>query len=224
MMKKSSRKRKIARKLVALGLILVGLLFLVDLQVRPIIEKTAMYQSKILASRMITRSVSEVLSEEYYDYASLVEVIYNDSQQVSSVKSNMIAINRLKNEVTTALDSELLKMSEYDLGISLGTISGFHMFYQQGPVIPVKVAPDGFVETTLISEFSNAGINQTLHRIILNITLDISAIIPGYTTSAELSSNFIVAETVIVGDIPDAYTHVITGNSEILDEINDYSY
>ncbi len=223
-MKKNSRKRKFARKLIALGLILVGLLFLVDMRIRPIIEKTAMYQSKILASRMITKAVSDVLSGEHYDYASLVEVIYTDSQSVSSVKSNMVSINRLKNEVTAEIDSALLRMSEYDLGISLGTISGFHIFYEQGPVIPIKAVPEGFVQTSLISEFTDTGINQTLHRIILNITVDISAIIPGYTTSAELSSNFIVAETVIVGEIPEAYTHVITGEDDVLDKINDYGF
>lgn len=223
-MKKNGKKRKIGRKLIALGLILVGLLFLVDMRIRPIIEKTAMYQSKVLASRMITRAVSEVLSGEYYDYASLVEVIYTDSQSVSSVKSNMISINRLKNEVTAEIDNALLRMSEFDLGISLGTISGFHLFYEQGPVIPIKAVPLGFVRTSVISEFTDTGINQTLHRIILNITVDISAIIPGYTTSAELSSNFIIAETVIVGEIPDAYTHVITGDEDALDKINDYGF
>ena len=79
------------------------------------------------------------------------------------------------------------------------------------------------MNTQLISEFSEAGINQTLHRILLEVSVDVSAIIPGYTTSVDVTTNFVVAETVIVGSIPDSYTHVITGDSDLIGKINDYA-
>ena len=78
------------------------------------------------------------------------------------------------------------------------------------------------METALISSFQSAGINQTLHRILVQIKVDISAIIPGYTASGTIDTQFVIAETVIVGNVPEAYTHVISGNDDVLGEINDY--
>lgn len=217
-----NKKHKLGRIFIAVALILGGIIFLIDLQVRPIIEKTAMYQSKIVATRIINNVVYKVLNNEFYDYNSLVDITYNDEEGVSSLRSNMVNINRLNSEITDGINESLNDMSDYNLSISLGTVTGLHMFYGQGPEIPIKVQPAGYVETTLISEFSDAGINQTLHRIIIKISIDISAIIPGYTTSAELKSDYIVAETVIVGEIPSSYTRVISGDSDLIGDINDY--
>ena len=75
----------------------------------------------------------------------------------------------------------------------------------------------------MLSVFSDAGINQTLHRIVLEVKTTVSAIIPGYTTSVEISGQFVIAETIIVGEVPDAYTHVISGNSDLIGNINDYN-
>lgn len=220
--RKTVKKRRIGLKLLALGLILAGILLLIDIRVRPIIEKTAIYQSKILATRIINDAVYSELENGNYNYESLVTVVYNPDNSVSSIESNMITINAIKAKITKSVNDELAKLDSHDLSLSLGTISGFTSFYNQGPLIPVKVQPEGYVETALISSFDSAGINQTLHQILIGISVDISAIIPGYTSSATLETQFVLAETVIVGKVPNAYTHVISGSEDIMGEINDY--
>ena len=216
------KKHKIGIKLIGLALFLSGIVLLADIRVRPIIEKTAAYQSKLLATRIINDAVYSELEDESIDYGDLVTIIYNSDNLISSIESNMVNINKIKARITKSVNDKLSCLDEHDLSISLGTASGFEMFYNQGPLIPVKVQPEGYVEATLISSFESAGINQTLHRIIVVIKTDISAIIPGYTSSATVETQFVMAETVIVGNVPGTYTHVISGSEDLLGQINDY--
>lgn len=217
-----NKKRRIGIKLLAVFLIIAGISVLVDMRVRPIIEKTAAYQSKVLATRIINDTVYSELENSDYSYEDLVTVTYNSDNTVSAIESNMVSINKIKARVTKSVNDELIKIDQHDLSLALGTVSGFTSLYNQGPLIPVKVQPEGYVETALISAFQSAGINQTLHRILLTVNVDISAIIPGYTASATVETTFVIAETVIVGDVPGAYTHVISGSEELLGIINDY--
>lgn len=219
---KRRKKHKIGVRLIGLALFLAGILLLVDIRVRPIIEKTAAYQSKVLATRIINEAVYSELEDESVNYGDLVTIIYNSDNSISSIESNMVNINRIKARITKSVNDELSCLDEHDLSISLGTASGFEFFYNQGPLIPIKVQPEGYVEATLISSFESAGINQTLHRIIVEIKTEISAIIPGYTSSATVETQFVMAETVIVGTVPSTYTHVITGNEDLIGLINDY--
>lgn len=216
------KKHKIGVKLIGLALFLAGILLLVDIRVRPIIKKTAEYQSMVLATRIINDAVYSELEDESVNYGDLVTISYNSDNSISSIESNMVNINRIKARITKSVNDELSCLDEHDLSISLGTVSGFEFFYNQGPLIPIKVRPEGYVEATLISSFESAGINQTLHRIIVEIKTDISAIIPGYTSSATVETQFVMAETVIVGTVPSTYTHVITGNEDLISQINDY--
>ncbi|MCM1054069.1 MAG: sporulation protein YunB [Bacteroides sp.] len=216
------KRRRSGLKLIAAALTIIAAVLLIDLRVRPIIEKTTIYQSTILATRIINDAVYRQLENEETGYEELVTVTYNDSNSISSIESNMVNINRLKAKITKSVNDELADLDAQDLSISLGTISGFSAFYNQGPMIPVTLRPEGYVETALISAFESAGINQTLHRILVEINVDISAIIPGYTSSATVKTQFVIAETVIVGSVPEGYTHVISGSEDLMGTINDY--
>lgn len=216
------KKKRIGIKLLAIALIIVGIFLLIDIRIRPIIEQTAIYQSKILATRIINDAVYSQLDDEDFKYEGLITLSYNEDCSVSSIESNMVNINKLKAKINNSVNDQLAKIDQYDLSVAIGTISGFYSFYNQGPLIPIKVLPEGYVETSLISSFESAGINQTLHRILVDIKVDISAIIPGYTASGTVQTQYVVAETVIVGSVPNAYTHVISGSEDIVGEINDY--
>jgi sporulation protein YunB len=123
----------------------------------------------------------------------------------------MANINRFKARVTQLINDELNTIEGNTLDIPLGTVSGFNIFYGRGPAIPVRLTPRGSATVSLTSKFTEAGINQTLHQITLNVSADIAAIIPGYTTAVNTETEFIVAQTVIVGHVPESYTHIIVG-------------
>ena len=83
--------------------------------------------------------------------------------------------------------------------------------------------PLGYVKSQLKSEFSEAGINQTLHKITLNVNATVTAIIPGNTTKFDVSLNYIICDTVIVGNIPNGYTYITGDNRDIIPKVNDYA-
>lgn len=221
-MKAALLRRRAGKIIIGIALIMTGLLFLLEFQLRPLIDKSIVYQGNLLATRVINQSAYDEIDDELFDYTRLINVQYNADGTVSSLESNMMNINRVKTMITQNINDALSSLDTYELSLSAGTISGIPLLYGQGPKLPLTVEPVGYVETELISRFSEAGINQTMHRIILNVSVDISAIIPGYSASSEINTAFVVAETIIVGVVPNSYTHVITGTQDIIREINDY--
>lgn len=194
-------------RLAAVGSVLIGLLVLTDMRLRPIIQKAGAYQCQIAVSRIINSAISDELT--LFEYSDLIRIAHDGEGGITSIESDMANINLLKAKTASSINDGLLTISESDVYIPLGTVLGIDALYGRGPSIPVKLSPLGYASVNLVSDFSSAGINQTLHRIIITVSAEVSAIIPGYTTSVPVKTEFIVAETVIVGKIPESYAHII---------------
>jgi sporulation protein YunB len=207
----NKRKRAAGLRLIAIGVILLLIITIIDMRVRPMIQKAGAYQCSVIAARIIERVVYEEITG--YNYGSLVVLSYDDSGNIISIESNMASINRLKSRITQQINEQIGVIEDRELGIPIGTISGVNLLYGRGLAIPVRLSPSGFASVNLVSRFTSAGINQTLHQITLTVNAEISAIIPGYTTSVNVVTEFIVAQTVIVGYVPESYTHIIIGES-----------
>ena len=82
--------------------------------------------------------------------------------------------------------------------------------------------PKGYADAVFISEFTDAGLNQTLHRMIMRTTVSVTAFIPMYSVQTDVSGDFLIAETVIVGNVPESFTHVVSEDKDIVDAINDF--
>ena len=198
-------------RLIAAGLILIITVVLTDIRVRPMIQKAGAYQCRVIATRIIDQVVYGEVEE--YSYSELVLLSYDDGGSIISIESNMVNINRLKSRVTQEINTHISTIENTEVKIPIGTISGINLLYGRGAAIPVKLTPRGYCVVNLVSKFTSAGINQTLHQITLTVQAEVTAIIPGYTSSVLVETEFIVAQTVIVGYVPDSYTHIILGES-----------
>lgn len=214
--------KKIGVKLIVAAIALVSVLALIDMQIRPIILKLSASKSRVAATEIINNAVYTELHSELFSYERLVKLTSNSDGEIMSIESDMYMINRLKTEVARLINEGLAELPNQDLSIPIGTATGIQLFYSRGPRIPIKAEPVGYVNTRLVSDFSAAGINQTHHRIILEVEVDMIAVIPGYTNTVQLKTDFIIAETVISGRVPDAFTEVLTADDGFIDEINDY--
>lgn len=213
--------RKLGTKLIAAGMVAIGLLLLMDLSFRDIIETVNAYECHEIISGLINKAVAEELENEDTDYSKLVTLSTNSEGEVISVESNVVNINKLKTGITRRLEREIARLSSYDIEIPIGTLLGIQLLHGKGFNIGMTVEPVGAASTTIISQFTSAGINQTLHRIVIEISTDVDSVIPGYSTRVPVKTSIIAAETVIVGRVPDAYTHVIA-SEEIDGYLNDY--
>ena len=104
------------------------------------------------------------------------------------------------------------EISTSDLSIPLGTLTGSALLAGRGPSFTVRMQSTGSCTATFSNDFSDAGINQTTHRIILCVEVNMSILLPGFQTSTQVDASFSVAETVIVGDVPESYTYFDSGN------------
>ena len=222
MVKQRSFLNKLGSKLLAFAFILIGLFLLAEASFRPMIESINAYECHELVSDIINDAILSELEQSNVDYSSLVTLTMNGNGEVTSVQSNILNINKLKTNVAERIEREIERLSAVDIQIPIGTLLGLQLLHGKGFNVGMSVTPLGYATTTIISEFTEAGINQTLHRIIIEINADVDAIIPGFETRVPVKTSIVAAETVIVGRVPDAYTHVITQSGELAGTLNDY--
>ena len=102
------------------------------------------------------------------------------------------------------------------------SLSGVQLFSGRGPDLNLKVVPAGYMTSEIENRFDTAGINQTRHQIMLKMDMRVMAIIPGYSVSTDIHTEYCLAETVIVGTVPEAFTQVADGNDELTRQIFDF--
>jgi len=133
----------------------------------------------------------------------------------------MTAINRLKANVTLSVVEELEEMGIASLRVPLGTLLGNEITSGRGPLVEIRFYPIGYVQTDLRSEFTGAGINQTRHQIMLDSHVRMRAVIPGYTIQTDVATSYGIAETIIVGSIPDVYANIGLGEGSMMARVGE---
>lgn len=214
--------RRIGIKLIASAMIILGLAVIADLRLRPVVETVNGYECHSAVTSVINSAVGAELEREDVEYSRLVNLTTNSEGEVISVESNVVGINRLKNSIAQRIERELSRMQSRNIEIPIGTLTGVQMLHGRGFSVGMTIKPMGYVTTSIISEFTDAGINQTRHRIVVQIHADVDALIPGFATQVTVDTDIVAAETVIVGKVPEAYTHVISSNSELVGTLEDY--
>lgn len=214
--------RKLGIKLIAAAMVIIGLGLIADMSFRPVVETVNYNECHSAVSDMINRSIAAELEREDIDYSRLVDLTRDSEGSVCSIESNAMNINRLKNNIADRLERELDRMSGIDIMIPVGTLTGIQLLHGRGFMIGMTVAPVGYAQTTIISEFTEMGLNQTRHRIVIRIDVETDAVIPGFSTRVPVTASIVAAETIIVGKIPDAYTHVVAGDTDLVGLLQDY--
>lgn len=121
------------------------------------------------------------------------------------INANIFAIDEITSDIATYIQEELEKTKSSEVKLSIGSFSGIKLLSGTGPDIKIKVSSTGAVNTDLRSEFISQGINQTLHRIYLQIDCTVNILTPFKTIKAEISNQVLLAENVIIGEIPSTY-------------------
>ena len=200
-----------------------ALLIFTYAQLRPAVRNAAAYQVNIFATRILNEAILEHLGDQDVVYGDLIRLTRNAGGDIVAIESDMVRINRLKANVTQSVVDSLEEMGTAALRVPLGTLMGNEFTAGRGPLVEIRVYPIGFVQTDLYSQFTEAGINQTLHQIMLGTSVRMRAVIPGYSIQADVSTGYLIAETVIVGNIPEAYTRINLGSVPIVAGLGGYS-
>ena len=203
----SSRAKSFFKTMIILALVLT-LIIVVDIRIRPMIRSMAESQARSIATLAINEAVSEVMSEENVGYDDLISIEKDENGRVTAVKTNIVRMNSLKSKITTRISEKIDKVKKKEIYLPLGSVLGGDLLSGRGPSIKLYLTLSGSATTTISNKFDSAGINQTRHQVMLNVVSSIYVIVPGCSTSTKVETNICIAETVIVGLVPDTYAEV----------------
>ena len=184
----------------------------------PMIRNAAAIRSRSVATFVISDTVMEILDNEGFEYNDIIAFEKDKDGKIIAVKTNSVLINRFKSKISSKIHKNLSSIDSENLSFSIGSIINSGIFVGKGPKISVEIAPYGAVTTEFISQFLSSGINQTNHRLYIKINVSFSVFIPFDKITENVETTICVAETLIIGDVPGAYTNVQNiGDSEGID-------
>ncbi len=199
---RKQKKRRKLKKCVILLLIIAALIFGYRRSVAPvtiILEA----QAQQLITEMEHRIVSQVLSEQGSALSELSVVQRQNDGTISGVEVNTTVVNELRNEILLRMNEELITYAKDGYRIPMGTLFGGVWLAERGPMISFRISSANQSDSYVMSTLSSAGYNQTLHTITLSIRITAYAVMPGYRQPVDTTNEFLLAETVIVGTVPD---------------------
>lgn len=189
---------------------------------RPTVVSMAENYATREATVRINECVAKTLAEDGDVYGSFVTFSTDKEGKVMALSTDSASTNVLKARISSVLANQLGQIKGEELYIPLGNVINVDLFAGKGPRIKVEIISVGALTTDFHSELESAGINQTLHRIMLDVTVNISLYVPFSVRDVTVKSSVCIAESVLVGEVPEAYTVVVENGDGLAGDINDY--
>ncbi len=197
--------RKIFRIAVFLLILSIVLFFVLRSSYRDVISELAETQVRNTTSDLTNDAIAKQIAAGTIAYDRIVYFEKNLDGRITALKTNIGEVNRLKTDILNIINDEILALDTMDIGIPLGSLFFPEFFSGRGPSIPVHILSIRNSDANFTSHFSQAGINQVLHQLIMEVSIDVAVLVLGQSSSFTVTSEVVVAETVIVGDVPDTY-------------------
>ena len=197
--------RKLVRILLAISFAAAVSLILFRLKYNEAIRSLAYTQVTNATSDLINDSIDQMIIKGDVRYDRIVYFEKDLSGRITALKTNMAEVNRLKTGILNLINDEILALDSDDIGIPIGSLILPEAFSGKGRMIPVQILSIRNSDAEFSSNFSEAGINQTLHQLTMQISVDIVVLVLGQSQNFSVTGQVVVAETVIVGDVPETY-------------------
>lgn len=201
-------RRYLRRTFLILLLLVMALIagfFLLRSQYFAVITELARTQVTNATSDLINDAVAKQIDGGNIAYDRIVYFEKDLNGRITALKTNIGEVNILKTQTLNIINEEILQTDESLLGIPVGSLILPEFLSGRGPQIPVRILSVRNSDATFDSNFTHAGINQTLHQLNMHVLVDVAVLVLGRTLSFTVSSQVVVAETIIVGDVPDTF-------------------
>lgn len=205
--KKNYIKFKIILIVTIISFILSGYFIYLDRKVVPIVLAIGELRAQEMTTRAINESIKSVLQENI-DYEDLIFLKEDSEGNIALMQANTFLMNKISADVALSIQESFGQIKKMVEKIPLGNILDSKIFAHYGPKINLGVSPYGMVHVNFGTDFEQAGINQTRHRIYLIINTEARVIVPFNSNKVHVTTYFPVAETIIVGRVPHNYINV----------------
>lgn len=190
---------------VAVLLVITMLFLMLRSRYQDVIQELAEVQVKNATSDLTNDAIAKQIADGIIQYDRIVYFEKDLDGRITALKTNISEVNRLKTDILNIINDEILTMDTADIGVPLGSLFLPELLSGKGPAIPVHILSIRNSDATFLSNFTQAGINQTLHQLTMLVSVDVAILILGHTDIFTVTSEVVIAETVIVGDVPSTY-------------------
>lgn len=203
----SGRKRAWGRWLALAALLLLALVIMMEQNLSQTLLDMAFARAYSMAVETLNRAVHTV-TDNGVAYEELIDTRLDVQGKVSMLRANTMRMNALAAQTAMVAEQELNSFENQFVEIPMGAALGVRFLSGFGPRIQVQILPVGAVSTDYDTEFETAGINQTRHKIFLTLRATVSLIIPTGSRLVEVQSTMLIAESIIIGEVPDSFVDV----------------
>ena len=204
---KENRFRHVIRWVILGGIMIVLFLLLMERNLESVILDMAHARAEAMAVEYIHEAVRDVM-EEAVTYEDMMTVQTDQQGRVTMLQANAVRMNELATMTALEAQSKLESAEAQSIAIPLGAALGVPFLSALGPRVKVRIVPVSAVSAAFSTEFESAGINQTRHKIYLSLHTTVRLVIPSGARQVSLGSQVLIAESIIVGDVPQAYVQV----------------
>ena len=190
--------------LLCFGVLIAGF-FSLRSKYRLVIGDLAQTSVKNATSDLANDSVAQQIENGNIQYDRIVYFEKDINGRITALKTNIGEVNRLKTDILNIINGRILALDAADIGIPIGSLFLPEFFSGKGPAIPVHILAIRNSDATFSSNFIQAGINQTLHKLVMEVNVEAAVLVLGETSTVQVSSQIVVAETVIVGEVPNTF-------------------
>lgn len=199
------RFRRILRILLLTAVLIAVAFFAFRSKYQPVATELAQTQVVNVTSDLINDAIDRQMETGNIQYDRIVYFEKDLDGRITALKTNMSEVNRLKTNVLNIINDEILAIDTQFIGIPVGTLILPEILAGKGPSIPVHILSIRNSDASFTSNFTQAGINQTLQQLNMNVIVDVAVLVLGKTNTFTVSSQMVVAETIIVGQVPETY-------------------
>lgn len=179
-----------------------------NMKVRPTVISIAEAKAKNIAIQAINEAVNEKISDSNIQYQDLVNLEKNNNGEITALQANIVKMNQIKSALSISIQQKVTEINTAQVNVPIGNVINSDMLAGWGPRIPVRLIPVSSVQLDFKNDFASAGINQTKHEILLQVQVSVGVLLPTIQKNTDVTTTVPVAQTVIVGNVPQSYTNV----------------
>lgn len=198
-------------RLIAVLLLILSTFVLIDGRIRPVIRSIAESQARNMAMQAVNDAVLEALGQAEVQYGDLVSIHKEETGRITSIETNVVKANSLQAQIGNGIAHRIAEAQSYEISIPIGSLSGSELLLGRGPCLKLKMTLEASTLLQLRNQFTEAGVNQTHHQVMLDIQTHVLFITPDSYEPTEVKTSICIAETVIVGEVPQVYAGVSVG-------------
>ena len=200
--RKNIKQRRIGIRFIIFGLLICAITVYFTNKIEPTLSGICDYKAKIYSYDLINEGIDEQLTQNEYSCEDFLEIVTDESGNITAVNTNMTNASNTAICISEAIREKFEADGKMYYDIKIGTLTGLGLLYDKGVSIPLTIEPQGYIETNIISKFTETGINQTTLEIIVQVKMTTTSQLPLYSRATQTVIDTPIAQTMILGKIP----------------------